>query len=374
MNNQLRDQNKTKFKLKQKTLVNWIANGNPFDDEDEEEEDNDEHDGDNNEQPTTLSSLNSHLSSPAASWPGAENNEDDDSDAPRSSSSSAAPDFVTSFWATVSENWEDGSPSTTQTVLNGIVKVLARYIDIINVLPSITQDVVAGLTKLIDIYYLVVLSVAAGGQDIEKCWGDVGSAGTESAFHQKMSKMMHVNTEHGSDVAEICAPYGCDKDEYETAVNFVKRARKKVGDNVSSIQRFCASNGPVTFEGRIAALESTMFVAALIDTTKEKLPMMSDYRNELLKLTPQIIKLGNKVAAVDVVRGDVIVASVVAVGKGGGWEIEELEMESNGYVEDVLDHVAELWGELAGREGFLSEVRMDKHGMDNISSVLFCDC
>ena len=98
-----------------------------------------------------------------------------------------------------------------------------------------------------------------------------------------------------------------------------------------------------------------MFLAALVDSMRDKIPMMSDYVNDILTVTPQMIALGGRVAAAEMMRVDLVVSSIVNVGREGGWEVDELSMEYNDYIDSALDRAAQVWEELAGRNCFLDD-------------------
>ncbi|GMH97797.1 hypothetical protein TrST_g12661 [Triparma strigata] len=311
------------FDVKKNVMSNWPKSGNPL--HPPSEEDNEEHSNPEEEDSQRQSSDNT-----STLWPGSQQNvysdEEDEDQNP--------------FWREISVNWDQDPPTTTLTVLNGLTKFIGKYMDIIRTLPSITTDVASGMQRLVDMYFLCVINVALNGAQPEEVWAKTTSA--DQNWMEKMGDMMHGRR------LEMCRPVEAESNEYESVINFIRRARKKIG-------QLEVTPAPATYEAKISALESLMFLAALLSSIQSKIPTLNAYIDEVVDVTPKIVRCCGRVASVLRIDGDAIMRSIVEVGDRGGWDTEELMEGSNNYVDDALDLAAAVWAELAGRDGYLNE-------------------
>ena len=237
------------FDVKKNVMGNWPKSGNPL--HPPSEEDNEEHSNPEEEDSQRQSSDNT-----STLWPGSQQNvfsdEEDEDQNP--------------FWREISVNWDQDPPTTTLTVLNGLTKFIGKYMDIIRTLPSITTDVASGMQRLVDMYFLCVINVALNGAQPEEVWAKTTSA--DQNWMEKMGDMMHGRR------LEMCRPVEAESNEYESVINFIRRARKKIG-------QLEVTPAPATYEAKISALESLMFLAALLSSIQSKIPTLNAYIDEV---------------------------------------------------------------------------------------------
>lgn len=300
----------------------------------------------------------------------------------------------------------DASVNLSRSLLapNSLVMILipwfGRLLNIIEKLPLIVEDVSIAFANLCDLYLTTVFRICSGSSKNEclllgidlpnaiavpKPDAATAVASTSSPLFSSFRKVpLSVSSRYRlipsiplQVDAEMCSPLGKNKATIFQVQQFIGRAQKSLQDIVkldkvdtwlafpphnqeTMEEQIC--NVARILERRECALWSCYVLAALADIfvsmagdqaslsitacnmAEDMLPLKS-YTEQLLSVVPTLVSIGSQFSCVGAVEGRQVATDILEV--GSEWEELKLHESPNGYVDELTDRCALLWGYLS---------------------------
>jgi len=279
----------------------------------------------------------------------------------------------------IDEFWdgEDGGGAcafegATHTLVNGLARWAARYLQAMEVLPSMRRELSIGITRLFDLYFMSVLRLSTGCEDAEDALfnGESDKRGILKALSEyhdeyyQCGSSRQMKTAIGDFLeADICAPLPSEKDQFAPLRWFINRAHDALGVDGIHIEGFVPSfvtdrdrmdephHMADLLQRRCSAAESCKFAMCLIMTAKSisrsqgpvsnSEDFLGNYAKVAITAVPLLAEISVRLAGVRAAGAKRVVRSVLEVGRK--WERAGLGEGCNPYVEQLGDRCVSIW-------------------------------
>jgi len=297
----------------------------------------------------------------------------------------------------------------TQTAVNGLARLTAKYLHLMKALPLIASDIATSLSLLFDFYFVSILRLCTGNEANENALlGYTSSVIVASNINPSSDRFTHrrssstnsskVGKQAPSRAIAMSPTRDVDKHKSSRTIipktiealiasatpsesmrfaavrEFIEGAQKRLLNDKISTNFHCivhreneTSKFDDTFICRYCAAKSMLFVATLLDGASKlsSSGILQDYSASVSNVVSTLTDSALRMAAVRAVGGERVVQDILRVGRG--WEEAEIVDGSNAYIDDLCNRCICLWARLS----FLKNYNLATCAWDSVVSSAF---